>query len=85
MRQELIANKSWQGEIELNDGNNNIRKDLVTINAIKNEEGNVIGYFGIHRNITEQSLLREQLKQLNQTLEKEYKLKQVPYCSRMQN
>lgn len=70
IRKELIVNKSWQGEIEVIDADNNIRKDLLTINAIKNEKNEVTGYFGIHKNITEQAVLREQLKQLNQTLEK---------------
>ncbi|MBN8836702.1 MAG: PAS domain S-box protein [Sphingobacteriia bacterium] len=68
VRKELELAGYWQGQIEVYDKDYTIRTELVTINALRDEENNLYGYFGIHKNITSEIRLTNQLKSFNENL-----------------
>lgn len=52
-RSELITKGHWKGRLNFRDKNHVLKLADASVTAVKNKDGNVIGYVGVHRDITE--------------------------------
>lgn len=57
----IIAAGSWIGEVELVSKGGNIFVGLQRVEAIRNDNGNVVGIIGFHKDITEFKTMEEEL------------------------
>jgi diguanylate cyclase (GGDEF)-like protein/PAS domain S-box-containing protein len=55
---------SWQGEIWNRHKNGEIFSKWVTINAVKNDEGNIINYVSTHQDISDRKVAEERIAEL---------------------
>jgi len=63
MWETISAGKVWMGEVENRRKNGDAYYTQLLISPILDSGGHIVGYFGIHRDITEQKQLKEQLIQ----------------------
>lgn len=61
MWETVSSGKAWEGEIENRKKNGEPIDMHVLISPIKNENGEIIGYFGLHRDLTEKKVMEKQL------------------------
>jgi diguanylate cyclase (GGDEF)-like protein len=61
MREALVARGQWQGEIWNRRRNGEIYPEWLTINAVRNDAGQVVNYVGVFSDITKRKVAEEQM------------------------
>ncbi|NQT73532.1 MAG: PAS domain S-box protein [Chloroflexi bacterium] len=65
----IVAGKSWAGEIEMNSKDGHSFPVSLRADAVKDENGEIIGLIGIHTDITERKRAEEKLKEQHNAIQ----------------
>ena len=68
----IMSGNSWVGEIEMKSKSGRIFPVLLRADAIKDNEGNIIGLIGVHTDITERKKVENELKMSEEQFRRAY-------------